>query len=95
MQSKTDGPAIRHGRHGWFGLRKNLGGTARAPYFSGKRLQAAVSRGNVGLVRLIGVNGMRDKNADAEKSHQYCGQLNHGTHPYAEPALVTWQVDTP
>jgi hypothetical protein len=38
---------------------------------------------------------VRDKNACAEKSHQYCGQLNHGTHPYAQPALVTWQVDTP
>jgi hypothetical protein len=39
-------------------------------------------------MRLIGVNGMRHKNAGAEKSHQYCCNLNHGTHPYAQPALT-------
>jgi hypothetical protein len=31
---------------------------------------------------------MRHKNAGAEKSHQYCCNLNHGTHPYAQPALT-------
>jgi hypothetical protein len=41
------------------------------------------------LMRLIGVNGMRDENAGAEKSHQYCCKLNHDTRPYAQPALVT------
>ena len=35
--------------------------------------QAAVVWKNVDLVRLIGVDGMRDKNAGAEKSHQDCG----------------------
>jgi hypothetical protein len=43
----------------------------------------------VSLLRLIGVNGMRQKNAGAEKSHQYCCKLNHGTHPYAQPAQIT------
>src|SRR5690349_14471433 len=32
---------------------------------------------------------MRDENARAEKSHQYCCKLNHDTRPYAQPALVT------
>jgi len=40
-------------------------------------------------MRLVGVDGMRDENARAEKSHQYCCKLNHGTRPYAQPALVT------
>jgi hypothetical protein len=35
---------------------------------------------------------MRDKNAGADKSHQY-GKLNHGTHPYAQPALMTSVID--
>jgi hypothetical protein len=45
------------------------------------------------LLRVIGVNGMRDKNAGAEKSHQNGCKLNHGTHPHAQPALITFQSD--
>jgi hypothetical protein len=36
---------------------------------------------------------MRHKNAGAEKSHQYCCKLNHGTHPYAQPALKNCLTD--
>jgi hypothetical protein len=38
---------------------------------------------------------MRDKNAGAEKSHQYCCNLNHGTRPYAQPALTNTQLISP
>jgi len=47
------------------------------------------NRAIVCSMRLVGVDGMRDENARAEKSHQYCCKLNHGTRPYAQPALVT------
>jgi hypothetical protein len=44
--------------------------------------------GKFALLRLIGIDGVCDKNRGAEKSHQYGGKLNHGTHPYARPALI-------
>jgi hypothetical protein len=40
---------------------------------------------------VIGVDGMRQKNADAKNPDQYCCDLDHNTHPYARPALL---IDT-
>jgi hypothetical protein len=51
------------------------------------------NRAIVCLLRLIGVNGVRDENAGAEKAHQYCCKLNHDTRPYAQPALITDNTD--
>lgn len=67
-----------------------VGETAR-PYLAGVTAGDYPGRQTKGgLLRVIGVNGMRDKNAGAEKSHQNCCKLNHDTHPYARPALIQY-----
>jgi hypothetical protein len=35
--------------------------------------------GECGLMFLIGINGVRDKDAGADEAHQYCCNVNHST----------------
>ena len=46
------------------------------------------------LLRAIGVNRVRHKDAGAEKSQDNCCKLDHDTHPRAQPALNTYNAVT-
>jgi hypothetical protein len=77
---------------------KNFRRGGARPLHNGERSRASVGAADwtkVGLLRLIGVNGMRDENAGAEKSHQYCCNLNHGTHPLRSARTDQYQPIAP
>jgi len=69
---------------------KVLAKTARKVVSTANRPpQAAGPFCGVCLLGVIGVDGMSQKNADAKNPDQYCCDLDHSTHPYAQPALLT------